>query len=206
MQPPDDRESRGISAAPAPSAQQIVSNVAPDPHGPPGLRQTVQKYLPDLIFGANDGVITTLAVVSGVVGAELSVRVILILGFANLIADGFSMGASNVLSRRSDTSTDEIPTFAVATRHGFATFLGFVIAGVTPLVAYLLPWLDEDRFLFAAGFGLAALFVVGAGRAFFSPRNWLRAGMEMLLIGAFAAAVAYGIGALGASFVGAASI
>lgn len=40
------------------------------------------------MFGANDGIITTFAVVSGVVGASLSNRIILILGFANLVADG----------------------------------------------------------------------------------------------------------------------
>ena len=64
----------------------------------PGL---IGHYLPDLVYGANDGIITTFAVVTGVVGAELSERIILILGFANLLADGFSMGASNYLARRS---------------------------------------------------------------------------------------------------------
>ena len=54
-----------------------------------------RHYLPDLVYGANDGIITTFAVVFGVIGAALSERVILILGFANLLADGFSMGASN---------------------------------------------------------------------------------------------------------------
>ena len=46
-----------------------------------------RHYLPDLVYGANDGIITTFAVVSGVVGAALSETVILILGFANLLAD-----------------------------------------------------------------------------------------------------------------------
>ena len=44
-----------------------------------------RRYLADLVFGANDGIITTLAVISGVVGVSLSTRVILILGFANLL-------------------------------------------------------------------------------------------------------------------------
>jgi len=65
------------------------------------LPAALRHYLPDLVYGANDGIITTFAVVCGVVGANLSVQVILILGFANLLADGFSMGASNFLSRRS---------------------------------------------------------------------------------------------------------
>jgi vacuolar iron transporter family protein len=64
-------------------------------------RDGVGHYLPDLVYGANDGIITTFAVVSGVVGADLSRTIILILGFANLFADGISMGASNYLARRS---------------------------------------------------------------------------------------------------------
>lgn len=164
------------------------------------LRWTVRKYLPDIIFGANDGVITTLAVVSGVVGAALSTPVILILGFANLLADGFSMGASNVLSRRSDTQK-EVPTLANATYHGVATFVGFVVVGVIPLLAYLLPLFEPNRFASATSLGLAALFAVGAGRAFFTRRGWLASGLEMLLIGTLAVLVAYGVGALGATVV-----
>lgn len=84
----------------------MMQTTTPPDVPPRNLHDTVSKYLPDLIFGANDGIITTLAVVSGVVGASLSSTVILILGFANLLADGFSMGVSNVLSRRSDTGPE----------------------------------------------------------------------------------------------------
>ena len=49
------------------------------------LSAATRHYLPDLVYGANDGVITTFAVVCGVVGAGLSETVILILGFANLL-------------------------------------------------------------------------------------------------------------------------
>jgi VIT1/CCC1 family predicted Fe2+/Mn2+ transporter len=165
------------------------------------LQQTVRKYLPDLVFGACDGIITTLAVVSGVVGASLSTTIILILGFANLLADGFSMGASNVLSRRSDAENHTLPTLRAASGHGLATFIGFVVAGIVPLSAYLLPWFDGARFAAAVILALATLFAVGAGRAFFIRRSWLMAGLEMLAIGALAAAVAYGVGALGAVIV-----
>jgi vacuolar iron transporter family protein len=162
----------------------------------------VGNYLPDLVFGACDGIITTLAIVSGVVGASLSTTVILILGFANLLADGFSMGASNVLSRRSDAREQPLPTLAAASRHSMATFVGFVAAGIVPLSAYLLPWFDGVRFAGAVVLALATLFAVGAGRAFFTGRGWLVSGMEMLSIGAFAAAVAYAVGDLGAQLVG----
>lgn len=59
-------------------------------------------YLPDFVYGANDGIVTTFAVVAGATGAVLSPGVVIILGLANLVADGFSMGASNFLALRSE--------------------------------------------------------------------------------------------------------
>jgi vacuolar iron transporter family protein len=53
------------------------------------------SYLRDWVYGGIDGAVTTFAIVAGVVGAQLSNRVVLILGIANLVADGFSMAASN---------------------------------------------------------------------------------------------------------------
>jgi VIT1/CCC1 family predicted Fe2+/Mn2+ transporter len=69
------------------------------------IRDRLQKdnesgYLPDFIYGAIDGTVTTFAVVSGVAGASLSSDIVIILGFANLIGDGFSMAASNYLGTR----------------------------------------------------------------------------------------------------------
>ncbi|HET7643102.1 MAG TPA: VIT1/CCC1 transporter family protein [Nitrososphaeraceae archaeon] len=56
----------------------------------------------DFVYGGTDGAITTFAVVSGAFGASFSISVILILGFANLFADGFSMSIGNYLSRRTN--------------------------------------------------------------------------------------------------------
>lgn len=60
-----------------------------------------EKYVGDFVFGGIDGVVTTFAVVAGVAGAQLSVAVVLILGLANLLADGFAMGIGNFLSIKS---------------------------------------------------------------------------------------------------------
>ena len=65
-------------------------------------RHSTGKYIGDLIYGANDGIITTFAVVAGATGASLSASVIIILGLANLVADGLSMGASNYLGGKSE--------------------------------------------------------------------------------------------------------
>jgi vacuolar iron transporter family protein len=161
-----------------------------------------RHYLPDLVYGANDGIITTFAVVSGVVGADLSERIILILGFANLLADGFSMGASNFLSRRSYAEANERASAREAARHGAATVLGFVTAGVVPLVAYLAPLPDDARFPVAVTMTLSTLFAVGASRTVITRLGWMRSGLEMLFVGALAAAVAYSIGALASMATG----
>jgi VIT1/CCC1 family predicted Fe2+/Mn2+ transporter len=58
--------------------------------------------LRDFVYGSIDGAVTTLAVVSGVAGAQLATGVVIVLGLANLIADGFSMAASNYLGTRAE--------------------------------------------------------------------------------------------------------
>jgi vacuolar iron transporter family protein len=65
-------------------------------------RRPSPSYLHDFIYGAVDGAVTTFAVVAGVAGASLDDTVVIILGGANLVADGFSMAASNFLGSRAE--------------------------------------------------------------------------------------------------------
>lgn len=66
------------------------------------LYKKIGEFLKDAVYAANDGVITTFAVVAGVVGASLDPLVILVLGFANLFADGISMASGNYLGTKSE--------------------------------------------------------------------------------------------------------
>jgi vacuolar iron transporter family protein len=124
---------------------------------------------------------------------------VIILGVANLLADGFSMGASNFLSIRSDEATraarGEDVQEPFPARHGLATMAAFVVLGGVPLVPYLLvprslqlPW--------ATVMTLVTLFVVGAARSLVTNLRWWKAGAEMLVVGAAAAAVSYAVGFL----------
>jgi VIT1/CCC1 family predicted Fe2+/Mn2+ transporter len=61
----------------------------------------------DFVYGATDGAVTTFAIVAGVVGASLSPSIVIILGFANLFADGFAMAVGNYLSTRSKIEYEE---------------------------------------------------------------------------------------------------
>jgi vacuolar iron transporter family protein len=65
-------------------------------------KQEKGRYIKSLIYGGLDGIITTFAVVAGVAGASLSAGIVLILGFANLIADGLSMAIGDFLSTKAE--------------------------------------------------------------------------------------------------------
>lgn len=95
-------------------------------HRPEGIRARLNRrkphdYLGDAVLGALDGCVTTFAVVAGATGGALAPVVVIILGFANLIADGFSMAVGNYhatkshnehvdkIRRQEDRHIEEIP-------------------------------------------------------------------------------------------------
>jgi len=165
---------------------------------PSGAREIAQHYMRDLVYGANDGIITTFAVVAGVAGGALTPRAIMIVGAANLVADGLSMGVGNYLGIRSQESAlaarglPEEESNPI--RHAIATFVAFVIAGTVPLLPYVLSLTGGLRLSAACTF--ASLFAVGAMRSAVTIDRWWIAGLEMLLLGMLVAGTAYGAGAL----------
>lgn len=165
---------------------------------PIGPLQVARHYIRELIYGANDGIITTFAVVAGVAGGGLPLRVVLIIGAANLFADGLSMAAGNYLSIRSHESVLEAQDLpeeeSFPVRHAIATFVAFVIAGSVPLVPYTLPAMAANRFVLSIAFTVGAMFGVGASRALIANVRWWKAGVEMLSLGAVVALVAYASG------------
>lgn len=60
------------------------------------------QFVKSFVYGGLDGIITTFAVVAGVAGANLSSSIVLILGVANLIADGISMAFGDYLSTKAE--------------------------------------------------------------------------------------------------------
>ena len=166
------------------------------------MTKIISKYIGDIVYGANDGIITTFAVVAGVAGAKLDSSIIIILGFANLLADGFSMATSNYLARKSEN--DYKKTLKTETKiieiikenpikNACITFFAFVIAGIIPLLPYVFG-IKGDIFVVAIIATGIALFSVGSLRSLVTKIKWYIGGIEMLGIGAVAATVAYIIG------------
>ena len=217
------------------------------------------RYIGDIIYGASDGIVTTFAIVAGATGALLSSTIILILGIANLLADGFSMAAGNYLGTKSEIEyfrkerqremwevenvpdaereevrqifrrkglashmadklteiitsnkrvwvdvmmTEELgilPTENISPwKSALATFFSFIIAGSMPLMFFIFSYstMIDNVFELSAFTTAVSLFVVGALRVKITKTNWIKSGIEMLLVGGIAATVAYLIGYL----------
>ncbi|MBI3910361.1 MAG: VIT1/CCC1 transporter family protein [Armatimonadetes bacterium] len=86
-----------VQAATAAHALGQITHAAGEEHGGAG-----EQYIGDMVYGGLDGIITTFAVISGVAGAELGTHVVLILGLANLFADGLAMATGAYLSGKSE--------------------------------------------------------------------------------------------------------
>ena len=100
-------------------------------------KKGIWKYLPEFVYGGIDGSVTTFAVVAGAIGASFSSTVILILGFANLLADGVSMALSDYLSSKSDREIHSRTKFEKKPyKSAMVTFISFLAVGFIPLLFF----------------------------------------------------------------------
>ncbi len=227
------------------SQQEISERI----NAPPG-----RGVLRDVVYGGIDGSVTTFAIVAGVAGAGLSPFVIVALGLANVLADGFSMAAGNysgtkaeldnihriraieerhiklypdgersevreILAQKGlsggvlDEATQEITSnhdnwinLMIEGEYGLgsvdphplkaamATFFAFLVAGMIPLLPFLLS--VANAFTVSAWMTGGVFFAIGAMKSRWSLAPWWRSGGETLLIGGAAAAIAFWVGSL----------
>ncbi len=208
----------------------------------------------DVIFGANDGLVSILALVAGVYGAITDSHTILVAGLAGAVAGSISMGAGSYLSSKSEKEVtekeserkgirrrrspeeerEELVKFyevkgfkrqeaeAIADRvsakmelaeemtigeeigmtseeswppmkAGVLTALSFAVASVVPILPFAFMGVTL-AVITAAIASIASLFGVGASKAIFTRKSWIRSGLEMMGIGTLAAAGTYVIG------------
>ena len=158
-----------------------------------------RKYLPEFVYGGIDGSVTTFAVVSGVVGAMLSSSIVLILGFANLFADGFSMAISNYLSTKSRKEMD-VRNKQNAKKTAAATFIAFLLIGFIPLLSFVVaaitknPVLIENQFLYSGILTGVAFIVVGWFKGKITGKSRVKSSFETLVIGGVASLLAFAVG------------
>lgn len=215
----------------------------------------ITDFIQDIVYGGNDGIVTTFAVVAGGTGADLSVGIIIIMGIANLIADGTSMASGAYLSIKSEmdqyerlrkqelidiqshpkleravmrhhfakkgfskiqldhavevlTSNQDLWLDTImleehgltkdsASRpiaHGAMTFASFIIFGAIPLIPYVFSSIINNEFTTAVIGTAIALIVLGLTRSIATKERLIRGPIEVFLVGATGAIVAYVIG------------
>ncbi len=156
-----------------------------------------KRYLAEFVYGGIDGVITTFAVVAGAMGASLEPGIILILGFANLFADGFSMGVSNYLSVSSEKDLRK-KYKKDPKKTALATFVFFLIAGFIPLISFVaaIPLSFVSTYKFYLSFILtgSALLIIGAFKGIVVGRHPVKSSLETFVIGGTAAFIAFIVG------------
>jgi predicted membrane protein (TIGR00267 family) len=211
----------------------------------------------DMIFGANDGLVSTLAFVAGVVGAITNPSVVLLSGVAELFAGTISMAVGSYQSSKSELEVLEredqrkkvkkgktpqekktelikfyeaegfkrgeaeaivdrvvkekymplqvttIEQLGLApeergnpAKAGVLCGVSFGLAALVPILPFALPIDIWEAMTVSVVCTVATLFGVGAMKTIFSRRNWVRSGLEMMGIGASAAAITYFIGTL----------
>lgn len=169
---------------------------------PRGFIGTLRHYIRDIVYGANDGVITTFAAVAGVEGGALPTIAVIVVGVANLVADGLSMGVGNYLAIRANEGAREADNLpeeeSQPIRHGVATFTAFVVAGAIPLLPYTWHSSSAVQGISSAIATLCTLFGIGAARGVLTRKDWRATGGEMLALGILVGVAAYGSGALAA--------
>jgi vacuolar iron transporter family protein len=178
------------------------------------MKAKFEEFLGEFVYGAIDGTVTTFAVVAAAAGAGLNSTVVIILGIANLIGDGFSMGASSYLAAKSERdlkirNSREESDVAHDHTHGetpltdgLITFGAFVVVGFIPVLAYVADAIihfnvsNETLFIMSTILTALTFIAVGLLKAHVTKTSSFRAAIETFLLGAIAAGLAYGLGDL----------
>ncbi len=170
-------------------------------------RSTIHErasLLRDFVFAADDGIITTFAVVAGSFGAGLAPSIVLTLGFANLLADGFSMATGIYLGAKSEVEYEKSKNDPhwqsdSPVKQGLVTFVSFDIAGILPLLPFLFA--IKSSFSVSAALVGISLFGLGVVKGIYTKKSPVKSGLETFLIGGIAAILAYAVGFLVDNFV-----
>jgi VIT1/CCC1 family predicted Fe2+/Mn2+ transporter len=171
------------------------------------MRKNREKFLGEFVYGWIDGTVTTFAVVAGATWWNLTIEVILILGFANLIADWVSMSIGNYLSTKAENDQyikehkKNDPNQMPPRQTALATFIAFVVLGFFPLLIYMLQYMgletDPDQIFFRWCIITGITFaLIGLIKWAVTHTSIFKSIVETLGLGTIAAVLAYYVGNL----------
>jgi len=152
-------------------------------------------FLRNFVFGAEDGLVSTVGLLSGVSFAGLASREVILSGVILIMVEAISMAAGVYVSEDSEKELDPTEKENEWNDAG-VMFLSYVLIGLIPLLPYIAIANTTVAFYWSVIASLVALFCVGLFKGFFVHSHPLKAALKMTAIGAVVIAVAVFIGTL----------
>ena len=149
----------------------------------------MNQFLSEFIYGSVDGLITTFAIISSSVGADIPNIYMIIICLASILSDGFSMGVSRYLSYNAETKYNSSKSHLLS---GIYTFISFVLVGILPVI----PFLVMSNYIFESSVVLTfMLFIlIGFIKGKILKINIFKTIVETGLLGVIASLISYYVG------------
>lgn len=152
-------------------------------------------FLRNFIFGVEDGVVSTVGLLSGIAFAGVPKTTILLTGIVLIFVEAFSMGIGSLLAEHSTeefVEHRELPLKS-STSAALIMFFSYLVSGFIPLLPYfILP--PGTALWVSIAISLVALFLLGSLSAEALKRKLWRHGLEMLILGGVAIIVGVLVG------------
>lgn len=152
-------------------------------------------FLRNFVFGAEDGLVSTVGLLSGISFAGLGSREIILSGVILIMVEAISMGAGVYISEDSEKELDPNEKENQLS-DAVVMFFSYALIGLIPLLPYMIFPDTRLAFYWSIAVSLVALFCVGLFKGYFVHHQPLRGAIKITLIGAIVIAVAVFIGAL----------
>ena len=174
------------------------------------------RHVRDFIFGVEDGLVSTLGVITGVSIGAAETNFVILAGLVAAFTGATSMAAGTFLSTKSQKEyydkvlsskakgVDGVERKEMRALHAehenplkaaAVIWISFMLAAAIPIAPFYFA-APGSALPLAIGLTTAALFIFGSTKCFYTKRKWLAGGLEMVLIGALAAIVGFAIGSL----------
>ncbi len=151
-------------------------------------------YTRYILFGVEDGLVSTVGFLSGIVAGGVSQPTLILTGLVLITVEAFSMAVGSFLSEDTieESQNDPKATYQSSVA-GVYMFVSYFLAGLIPLIPYTISYTPQTL-MFSVTLTLVALFVLGyiSARAFGIPV--LRRSLRTLILGGLAVFIGIIIG------------
>lgn len=138
-------------------------------------------YIRNFVFGAEDSLVSTVGLLSGIAVAHVSKSTIILTGIILVFVEAFSMGVGSYLSEYT-THIDNNSERKISVWAGIIMFLSYIIAGFIPLSPYI--FLDgSNALIFSVSFSLVALIFLGIISSFLSKTDTVKNTIRIFILG-----------------------